>query len=58
MFGICQRFIKTCRRVKSRTKIMQSELGISLKTAYIEASLPKQLEKCSTPWYNSVDKHY
>ncbi len=26
--GICQRFIKTCRRVKNRTKIVQRELGI------------------------------
>ncbi len=28
MSGICRRFIKTCRRVKNRAKIMQRELGI------------------------------
>ncbi len=27
--GICRRFIKTCRRVKNRAKIVQCELGIS-----------------------------
>ncbi len=26
--GICRRFIKTCRRVKNRAKIVQCELGI------------------------------
>ncbi len=28
MSGICRRFIKTCRRVKSRAKIVKCELGI------------------------------
>ncbi len=27
--GICRRFIKTCRRVKNRAKIVQCELGIT-----------------------------
>ncbi len=31
---------------------------VSLKTAYIEGSLPKQhVLECSTLWWNSVDKH-
>ncbi len=40
--GICRRFIKTCRRVKNRAKIVQCELGITLtKPALLNQSPPE-----------------
>ncbi len=50
--GICRRFIKTCRRVKNRAKIVQCELGISFDTEpqpclKKEIPLPTLLVLCS-----------